>query len=321
MPKFMTELNPHDTYEDWDPAQPGWMKLAVTMNNVFTYERANTYMVWSSMYGFIDRFTGKPNNDHYYALAHFSRFVNANNWRVAASSNDSDIAVTHYRHYYGPGISDRQIIVLINKSANAKHATVGTAASWSATPERRFWQVHQTANDGSVSKRLAMTELDQGPWLSGDRQLALPPYSITTALVNKGTAASDYSHQQVWRFQNFGTMESIGNAADELDSDDDGESNFYEFATGQNPFDGTRVSPTVMRNGANLEFTYTRSKAAVLDGLAFTVEWSDTLLPGSWSNLDVTESTFQQTDTLETRRALMPRGTTGSRFVRLRIAP
>jgi hypothetical protein len=76
-----------------------------------------------------------------------------------------------------------------------------------------------------------------------------------------------------------------------------------------------------MRNGANLEFTYTRSKAAVLDGLAFTVEWSDTLLPGSWSNLDVTESTFQQTDTLETRRALMPRGTTGSRFVRLRIAP
>jgi hypothetical protein len=291
------------------------------MNNVFTYERANTYMVWSSMYGFIDRFTGKPNNDHYYALAQFSRFVNANNWRVAASSSDSDIAVTHYRHYYGPGISDRQIIVLINKSANAKHATVGTAASWSATPERRFWQVHQTANHGSVSKRLAMTELDQGPWLSGDRQLVLPPYSITTALVNKGTAASDYSHQQVWRFQNFGNMESIGNAADELDSDADGESNFYEFATGQNPFDGTRVSPTVMRNGANLEFTYTRSKAAVLDGLAFTVEWSDTLLAGSWSTLGVTESTVQQTDTLETRRALMPRGTMGSRFVRLRITP
>jgi hypothetical protein len=291
------------------------------MHNVFTYERANTYMVWSSMFGFIDRFTGKPNNANYYALGHFSRFVNANNWRVAASSNDPDIAVTHYRHYGGPGISDRQIIVMINQSTEVKHTTVGTSASWSPNSAQRSWQVHQTANDGSVSKRLTLTEIDQGPWLSGDRQLVLPPHSITTALVNTGTAASEYTHQQVWRFQHFGTMDNTGTAADSEDPNNDGESNLYEFATGQNPFDSTRMSPTLTRNGANLEFTYTRSKAAVLDGVTFTVEWSDTLAPGAWSSIGVTESTAQQTDTLETRLALLPHGSNGSRFVRLRLTP
>lgn len=321
MPKFMTELNPHDTYEDWDSTQPGWMQLAVTMHNVFTYERANTYMVWSSMYGFIDRFTGKPNNANYYALAHFSRFVNANNWRVAASSNDPDVAVTHYRHYGGPGISDRQVIVMINKSADVKHTTVGAAASWSATPAQRSWQVHQTANDGSVSKRLAMTEIDQGPWLSGDRQLVLPPFSITTALVNTGTAASEFSNRQVWRFRNFGTMENSGNAADDVDSNDDGEINLYEFATGQDPFETTRVSPMLIQNGANLEFTYTRSKAAVLDGVTFAVEWSESLAPGSWSTAGIPDQEpmpLAETATGETLRILIPAGS-ARRFVRLEV--
>jgi autotransporter-associated beta strand protein len=320
MPKFMTELNPHDTYEDWDPAQPGWMQLAVTMHNVFTYERANTYMVWSSMFGFIDRFTGKPNNANYYALGHFSRFVNANNWRVAATSNDPDIAVTHYRHYGGPGISDRQIIVMINQSAEVKHTTVGTSASWSPTSAQRSWQVHQTANDGSASKRLTLTEIDQGPWLSGNRQLVLPPYSITTALVNTGTAASEYTHQQVWRFQHFGTMDNTGNAADNLDSNNDGESNFYEFATGQNPFDSTRMSPGLTRNGANLEFTYTRSKAAVLDGVTFTVESSETLAAGSWTPATAPETLIAETPTTQTLRVLLPVNTPRT-FLRLKVEP
>jgi len=320
MPKFMTELNPHDTYEDWDPAQPGWMQLAVTMHNVFTFERANTYMVWSSMYGFIDRFTGLPNNANYYALGHFSRFVNANNWRVAASSNDPDIAVTHYRHYGGPGISDRQIIVMINKSADVKHTTIGTSASWSANTAQRSWQVYQTANDGSVSKRLTMTEIDQGPWLAGDRQLVLPPHSITTALVNTGTAASEYAYQQVWRFQNFATMENTGNAADDFDSNNDGETNLYEFATGQDPFGNALVSPALTRNGANLEFTYTRSKAALIDGISFTVESSETLAPGSWITTTAPESVIAETSTTQTIRLILPASSSRT-FLRLRIQP
>ena len=320
IPKFMTELNPHDTYEEWDPAQPGWMQLAVTMHNVFTHERANTYMVWSSMYGFIDRFTGVPNNANYYALAHFSRFVNAKNWCVAAASNDPELLVTHYRHYGGPGISDRQIVVLINKSAEPKHTTLGTAASWSANPAQRAWQVHQTANDGSATKRITMTELDQGPWVSGNRQLVLPPHSLTTVLINTGTAASEFTHQQVWRFQHFGTMDNTGIAADSADSNNDGESNLYEFATGQNPYDATRVSPTAMRNGGQLEFIYTRSKAAVLDGATFTVEWSDTLAADSWGTAGISSAMVGETARLETIKATLPAGSAGKRFVHLVIS-
>lgn len=81
-----------------------------------------------------------------------------------------------------------------------------------------------------------MTEIDQGPWLTCDRRLVLPPHSINTALVN------------------------TGNATNGDHPNNDGESNLYEFATLQN-------------------------------------------------------------DTLETRLALLPYGSNGSRFVRLRLTP
>jgi len=97
------------------------------------------------------------------------------------------------------------------------------------------------------------------------------------------------------------------------DSNHNGENNLLEFANGQNPHATTRMSPTLTRNGANLEFTYNRSKAAVLDGVAFTVESSDTL--------GVSKSTAQQTDTLEPRLASVPRGFADSRFVHLRQTP
>ena len=320
MPKFMTELNPHDTYEPWDASQPSWMKLAVTMHNVFNFERANTYMVWSSMYGFIDRTTGLPNNANYYSLAHFSRFINAGNWRVGASSNDPELLVSHYRHYGGSGVSDRQILVLINTSAKPKHTTVGTAASWATNPAQRSWQVHQTADDGSVAKRINMTELEHGPWLTGDRRLVLPPYSLTTALVNTGSASSVYSHQQAWRFQHFGRLDAAGNAADLEDPDDDGESNLLEFATGQNPFDATRALTSVTRNGGQLEFIYTRSKAAILDGVVFTVEWSDSLAPGSWSSAGISVSQVNETATLETIKATLPAASANRRFFHLLIS-
>ncbi len=321
MPKFMTELNPHDTYEAWDASQPSWMKLAVTMHNVFSFERANTYMVWSSMYGFIDRITGVPNNANYYALAHFSRFVNAGNWRVAASSSDPDLLVTHYRHYGGSGISDRQILVLINTSAKPKHTTVGTAASWATNPAQRSWQVYQTADDGSATKRITMTELELGPWLAGDRRLVLPPYSLTTALVNTGSLSSSYTQHQAWRLRHFGTLDPTGSAADLEDPNQDGESNLLEFATGQNPFDATTMSPVVKKNGGQWSFTYTRSKAAVLDGVVFNVAWSDTLASGSWSSagiVDQNPAPISQTDETETLQILIPVGS-GRRFVHLEV--
>ena len=318
--KFMTELNPFDTYETYDATQPGWMQLAVTMHNVFVQERANTYMVWSSMYGFIDRTTGLPNNDDYYALGHFSKYVRPLDWRVAVSSDDSDVYVSHYRHYYGAGLKDRQIIVLINKSATRKQATIGTAASWATAANQRFWQVFRTASDGTTQTRLTMVEVEQGASLTGNRTLVLPPYSLTTALINIQPNGSPYTNQDVWRFAHFGTLENAATAADTFDANNDGELNLMEFATAQNPLTTTRATPSLVKNGATLEFTYTRSNAALADGVTFAVEWGDSLSTGAWSTSGVTEQTLSDDGTAQTVKASVAAGSGATRFLRLRIS-
>lgn len=43
-------------------------------------------------------------------------------------------------------------------------------------------------------------------------------------------------------------------------------------------------------NGVTLIFRYTRGTAAIGDGIQFIVEWSDTMLPGSWTSAGVIDS-------------------------------
>ena len=74
-----------------------------------------------------------------------------------------------------------------------------------------------------------------------------------------------------------------------------------------------------MKNGAVLEYSYQRAKAAVLDGLLFTVEWSDTLLPGSWSSVEVSESILSDDGTVQEIMATLPAGAADRRFVRMRV--
>ena len=56
-----------------------------------------------------------------------------------------------------------------------------------------------------------------------------------------------------------------------------------EFATAQNPNAATSAKPTLMKTGATLEFTCTRSLAAIPDGVIFSVKWRDVLASGAWS--------------------------------------
>lgn len=130
------------------------------------------------------------------------------------------------------------------------------------------------------------------------------------------------SEMEIWRIDQFG-----GNATnpliagDTIDPDADGENNLYEFATGQDPLAGTLVSPSILQSGINLGFTYTRSKAAVLDGIAFTVEWSDTLEAGRWRTTGITSQNpapFAQDASTETLRIIVPAGSHAT-FVRLRL--
>ena len=130
------------------------------------------------------------------------------------------------------------------------------------------------------------------------------------------------SEMEIWQMERFGVQSNnpvvAGNGED---PDADGESNLYEFATNQNPLAGTLITPTMARSGAGMEFIYTRSKAAVLDGIAFTVEWSDTLEAGSWRTTGIGNQNpepFAQDAATETLRIIVPAGSHAT-FVRLRL--
>ena len=126
---------------------------------------------------------------------------------------------------------------------------------------------------------------------------------------------------QGWRLQHFGSAENAGDGADDFDADGDGESNLLEFATNQDPYAKTSLATSMALSGGMIDFVYTRSKAAMADEMTFQVEWSDTLLPGSWSAAGVTEALGGEDSETETIVVSLPDGASGSKFVRLVVTP
>ena len=135
---------------------------------------------------------------------------------------------------------------------------------------------------------------------------------VVTAL---GTALTE---AEIWRYNAFGTTSNSGIAADNADPNNDGELNLLEFATGQEPHASTRVVSSLEKNAANLEFTYIRSKAAVQDGVTYSVEYCD-LLTSPWNSVGP-GMVIADDGTLQTVRAQIPAGLSGSRFVRLKFS-
>jgi hypothetical protein len=134
-----------------------------------------------------------------------------------------------------------------------------------------------------------------------------------------------------WRLDHFGELGSghmsgiiffwEDNWEDYHDPDGDGIPNFMEFATGQHPTNSSTPAQNLSRGtGGECIFTYQRSKAAVADGLLFTVQHNATLDPGGWSSLGVTETILSDDGTLQTVQAAIPAPTGGSCFTRLRVA-
>ena len=121
-----------------------------------------------------------------------------------------------------------------------------------------------------------------------------------------------------WRFTHFGTNLATGNAADLFDGNGDGEANLLEFATAQNPLAATRSATLLVKSGATLEFTYTRSLAAIADGVTLTVEWRDSLTAGAWSGAGVSEQILSDNGTVQAVKAIVAAGA-DRRFLRLRI--
>jgi hypothetical protein len=141
----------------------------------------------------------------------------------------------------------------------------------------------------------------------------------TVALSGTVTDGPTYTHQELWRFANFGSYSSDASAADSADPDGDGLSNLMEYALGTGPNSSGVIPAVLALNGANLEYTYTRSTAAKDNGVTYQIEWSETLEAGSWSSETVTQEITSTQGALETVKASVPAGTTGKRFLRLKV--
>lgn len=130
-----------------------------------------------------------------------------------------------------------------------------------------------------------------------------------------GTTAPMTEFQQ-WRMEHFGVADDAGVAANTFDADGDGEINLIEFVTNQNPLTGTVYTPVISLESNTLEVGFTRSKSVIEDGIVFELEWSDTLLPGSWSKVGVVETLVGEDSETQSIIAELPAGSLGARFVR-----
>ena len=138
----------------------------------------------------------------------------------------------------------------------------------------------------------------------------------------KGVPGADpvLTESEKWRQQYFGSPANAGEGADDVAPQNDEVVNLMKFATGMNPTQPGRMPGVLTRNGSVLEFVYSRAKAAVIDGMAFTVEWSDTLAGGSWSTTGVVETVPGEDTATQQILVTLPAGNNGKRYVRLRVA-
>lgn len=150
------------------------------------------------------------------------------------------------------------------------------------------------------------------------RLSAANSFGETSRTLSVTAAGVALTNLETWRQQYFSTLSNTGNAADNADSNNDGENNLLEFATGQDSNASNRVVSSLMKTGTVLEFTYTRSKAAVQDGVSFAVEYSDLLAP-PWTSVGP-GTVIADDGTLETLRVSISSGASGRRFVRLRVS-
>lgn len=148
--------------------------------------------------------------------------------------------------------------------------------------------------------------------------------STITLTANDGTSTSTETFilnvtgtpLQTWRQQHFGTAANSGNAADGFDPDHDGVLNLLEYGTNMTPTANDPVPHSATKTGTNLEYTYTKNKAAT--DVTFTVEWSDDLT--TWSTAAVSAPTILSDNGVTQQiKVTVPAGVNGRRFVHLKV--
>ncbi len=140
----------------------------------------------------------------------------------------------------------------------------------------------------------------------------------STGMIEQVVSFSAYSG---WRagFFNPAQLADSQISGPNADPDADGIPNLLEWAIGMSPIHTSSIATPLSTNGNNIIFNYTRSVAALNSGAAFTVQWSDDLHSSSWSAIGVSQQIKSDDGTLQQVEASLPMGTSGRRFVRLRL--
>jgi uncharacterized delta-60 repeat protein len=205
---------------------------------------------------------------------------------------------------------------------NTGNATLSLAgASLSGTHAADF--VVNTSGMATSLAPMATTTftINFTPGAMGPRNasLLLASNDFDEPLYGVALAGSGVTSQEGWRQVHFNSTSNSDSAADSADPDHDGLENLLEWACGLIPTASSSLPTPTVLNGAVIEFNYTRSVAAVNAGVTFAVEWSDSLLGTNWSTSGVTQSVLTDNGTTQQVKATLPAGTSGRRFVRLKV--
>ena len=117
----------------------------------------------------------------------------------------------------------------------------------------------------------------------------------------------------------FGNPEDSGDGTDTNDFDSDGLPNLLEFAMNTDPTQSNAGPGDLVLADGTMEFFYTRSKAAINDGIIFNVEWSDDLASPNWNTTGVTEVVVSEDNMVQHVRDSLSAGTGPRRLMRLRV--
>ena len=187
---------------------------------------------------------------------------------------------------------------------------------------RPYFAAASTLRANSFMKRdCSVTNLMK---FSGVEPTASSP-STSNCFNTSGTASgadlsftTSLSLLQNWRQQAFGTTVNSGTSADSADYDGDGIPNLIEYALNLNPKATSKLPVSSAVKGANFEYTYSRSTAAVNAGMTYTVEWS-AALPATWGSSGVTQTVLSDDGTTQQVKAVIPMNAASRMFVHLSV--
>lgn len=211
-------------------------------------------------------------------------------------------------------------------SLNSSPGDKRIGLSWSPSPGAFSYVVKRSTTDGGPFSSIASGVT--APSFIDDGLSARTTYYYTVSALNSTgesvdslpASATTFSPIQAWRQGWFGTSENAGAADDDADPNGDGFVNLLEFFLNRNPL-GPNVAatlPTIVAQGTNLTLTYQRSVEAMAE-LNHAVEWSDTLLAGSWSSDGITESVTGDDGVTQQMKATVDAGSNGKRFLHLKV--